>query len=277
MEREFITLSKHNQYEITTEFPWIVRRKSDGKIVKQTLDKSNGYYRVKLDGKLHLLHRVVGEQYILNPNNMSEIDHINRIRTDNRIENLRWVSRTLNTCNRISHKGIKYEYVFELPNGYEPFTEYKMSSGEIRKFNNLFIKMENNQPQFITDDSERHYRFLHQDRRGYVKHNDLQGKNCAIYFSRIDKPISATTTTTETTTITTAEETRTTTKTITETTKYQTEPDYSDEEELDEQANNTTQQLLLQILDKLNMILERNEALNEEEYEHYEPEEDYRK
>jgi hypothetical protein len=235
MEQEFTTLKNHNQYEISIDEPWLIRRKCDGYILNIWLDKKIGYFRVCINRKSHLLHRVIGEQFIENPENLPDIDHINRIRTDNRIDNLRWVSRELNRHNRISHKGIKYEYVSELPNGYEAFTEYDMVSGEKRQFNNLSYKMENNQPQFLTNDSEQHYRILHENINKnvchHVRYNDVKGKGCSICFNRISKapqPISTTTTTTETTTITTAEETRTTTKTTTTTTKYQTET--SDEE-----------------------------------------------
>jgi hypothetical protein len=107
-----------------------------------------------------------------------------------------------------------------------------MKDGTKRQFENLFIKFENEIPQFITYNSQHQYRKLHQHKdKSDVSHNDINGKRCFICFNRISKPISTTTTTTETTTITTAEDTRTTTKTTTTTTKYQTESETSDEED----------------------------------------------
>jgi hypothetical protein len=60
-----------------------------------------------IDGKNKLirLHRIVGLMCIPNPENLPQIDHINGIKTDNRIENLRWVSRSTNNRNRPSTKG----------------------------------------------------------------------------------------------------------------------------------------------------------------------------
>ena len=46
------------------------------------------------------VHRIVAETFIPNPENKSEVDHINRIRNDNRVENLRWVTRLENAQNR---------------------------------------------------------------------------------------------------------------------------------------------------------------------------------
>ena len=67
-----------------------------------------GYCRVKLHGKKYLLHRILGELFIPNPENKPEIDHINRIRDDNRLVNLKWATRSENCYNR-TQKGCIYE------------------------------------------------------------------------------------------------------------------------------------------------------------------------
>ena len=51
-------------------------------------------------GKTHTIHRLIAEHYIPNPNNYRCVDHINRIRTDNRIDNLRWATYEMNAQNR---------------------------------------------------------------------------------------------------------------------------------------------------------------------------------
>lgn len=42
------------------------------------------------------VHRIIAELFIENPDNLPEVNHINCIRTDNRWENLEWISRTDN-------------------------------------------------------------------------------------------------------------------------------------------------------------------------------------
>ena len=62
------------------------------------LDK-DGYYHITIRHRDYLLHRVIAMAFIPNPCDLPQIDHINRIRTDNRIENLRWVTPKENSAN----------------------------------------------------------------------------------------------------------------------------------------------------------------------------------
>ena len=79
-----------------------------GKEVKPYLEKAIGYYRVGLtkNKKKHkfYLHRLLALAYIPNPHNKPEVDHINRIKTDNRIENLRWATHLENMQNKSDMK-----------------------------------------------------------------------------------------------------------------------------------------------------------------------------
>lgn len=69
---------------------------------------NKGYLMVRLRKnkitKSYLVHRLVALTFIPNPQNKPEIDHINTIRTENCVNNLRWVSRKENCANEITHK-----------------------------------------------------------------------------------------------------------------------------------------------------------------------------
>ena len=58
-------------------------------------------------------HRFIATQLIPNPDNLPVVDHINRVKLDNRVENLRWSTRkdnwynfewSLEKCAEILHK-----------------------------------------------------------------------------------------------------------------------------------------------------------------------------
>lgn len=66
------------------------------KIKEQTLDKK-GYLTVKLSkngvDERKKVHKLVAQAFIPNPNGYDTVHHINHIQTDNRIENLEWISK----------------------------------------------------------------------------------------------------------------------------------------------------------------------------------------
>ena len=64
---------------------------------------NHGYFRIGLKkdniDKKYLIHKLIAIAYIPNPDNKPFIDHINRNKIDNRIENLRWVTSSENNLN----------------------------------------------------------------------------------------------------------------------------------------------------------------------------------
>jgi hypothetical protein len=50
------------------------------------------------------IHRLLGKQFIPNPEDKPEIDHIDRCKTNNTLENIRWVSRLENIHNKTNYK-----------------------------------------------------------------------------------------------------------------------------------------------------------------------------
>lgn len=53
--------------------------------------RKHNYVYVLIDGKQLLLHRVIAQAFIPNPNGYNEIDHIDTNPFNNSIDNLRWV------------------------------------------------------------------------------------------------------------------------------------------------------------------------------------------
>lgn len=83
------------------------------------INDMNGYKRVYLHTKngikLFSVSRLVGSTFIPNPDNKPEIDHIDRCRTNNKIENLRWVNDNENAINKVGFGKYPKCIYFEQP------------------------------------------------------------------------------------------------------------------------------------------------------------------
>jgi hypothetical protein len=94
----------YDKYEVSEEGQ--IRNTKTGLILKPIINQG-GYYKLSLcnNGKIsnHVIHQLVGLAFIENPYNYIVIDHINHIKTDNRISNLRWASTQQNVHNTTTH------------------------------------------------------------------------------------------------------------------------------------------------------------------------------
>ena len=77
-----------------------------GDFIKSQNKTKTGYLRVYIGvngkRKIFRVHRLVAEAFIPNPENKPCVDHINCVRDDNRLCNLRWVTHKENNNNPLS-------------------------------------------------------------------------------------------------------------------------------------------------------------------------------
>ena len=165
---EFVPLLNfENDYEILNDYPFTIRKKANHRVLSESL--SYGYVQVNLNKRPYLKHRLIGLQFLPNPDpiNNDVIDHINRNRADNHLSNLRWCSSSDNMINRSSIKGIQSVFIDDIPDDamvvdfYDTRTEHRVFD-ENRYY--YWFDETNNEDIFyakITDDV---YKILHINR-----------------------------------------------------------------------------------------------------------------
>ncbi len=175
-------LDFENDYEILNEYPYTIRRKNDKYEIKEYYD-NNGYVRIVLNQRKYLKHVIIAKQFITNddPDNKTQVDHINRNRTDYHIENLRWVSSSENNKNRIGTKNIIYEYVDDLPDEAIVVDEYAN-----HEFENYFYYDD----CFYFYNGIQYRKLYKNTKKGgliYSNLNDVNNKKINVFFNKFKR------------------------------------------------------------------------------------------
>lgn len=108
VKRNFLVITQNNQHGS-------FKRELPERILKNSKDKY-GYHRVVIKRKGYFLHRLVAIAFISNPENKLEINHINGIKVDNRVNNLEWATHKENMRHALenklnaNHRGINNKY-----------------------------------------------------------------------------------------------------------------------------------------------------------------------
>jgi hypothetical protein len=140
---EWIQLRAHPNYDIQSQYPFLIKKRSNQRIIGLNRQGA-GYLQVFIDGRKEYHHRVIAEQFLANPDNLTEIDHVNHLTDDNHLDNLRWVSHSDNQKNLTSYHSRTIEYLDELPEGAEPLNEVRgrtLAAGHYQQGRNYFVEV----------------------------------------------------------------------------------------------------------------------------------------
>ena len=93
----------------------------------------DGYRHVIINKKNRDVHRVIAEAFIPNYNNLEQINHINGIKDDNRVENLEWCTRSDNLKHAFTNG-------LESPMRGENNPIHKLTENDVRYIRHVYKK-----------------------------------------------------------------------------------------------------------------------------------------
>ena len=121
-----------------------VRNIRTKRVLKPRISKS-GYYRVELYNSIKQstqnIHRLVAKAFIPNLNNDDFVDHINNIKIDNTISNLRWCTNQQNqfnaSLNKTNTSGVRGVYWYKKYNKWKAQIQLNNKCTHLGFYDNL--------------------------------------------------------------------------------------------------------------------------------------------
>ena len=173
-EAQWFDLKDDDEYEIKNVYPYDIRRKRDGRVVGEFVNKKSGYIHVALNRKPYRKHILVAKHFIPNPDHLPIVDHKDHDRTNYHVSNLRWVSAKENSKNKYGYKGQKYNYLDDLPVDCQQITLFKGW-----EFENYFISSDN-KIWFYNGNQYRELKIYKSRSYLYVSMMDINNKHHSI-------------------------------------------------------------------------------------------------
>jgi hypothetical protein len=84
---------------------------------KKLSNNGNGYLRTSINGKMVFVHTIIALCYLGIKPECKQTDHINSIKTDNRVENLQYITASENCLKQTNIKGNPIKGYSQLSNG----------------------------------------------------------------------------------------------------------------------------------------------------------------
>lgn len=96
--KKFLT-TKFREYYISPRGNVFSKDLTSGRICLRKLQLNyNGYYITCINNKTYKPHRLVAEYYVPNPDCLETVDHIDGDKTNNKVSNIQWLSRSDSTA-----------------------------------------------------------------------------------------------------------------------------------------------------------------------------------
>lgn len=165
-------------------------RNDSGHIMHPSYNKQTGYMQISLfyapgQAKHIYVHRLVAQAFIPNPNKLPEINHINEIKTDNKVTNLEWCTskynvnygthnKRLSESQRVHGNPKSIPVIITLPNGEKEYAHSLREAEEITGWSKSTIAKRLKNPNAKFD-----RRAIYQFR--YASNKKIQSKSIKTY------------------------------------------------------------------------------------------------